>query len=75
MADTHALGETERAFVVQRLTDAVDLAKAVAAAKNLRRVRRREDGEGLEAALAAAERTSLAGFVSEAENESRLAGG
>jgi transposase len=64
MADTHALGETERAFVVQLLTDAPDLAKAVAAAKNLRRVLRRDGGEGLEAALATAERTSLAGFVS-----------
>jgi transposase len=64
MADTDALGETERAFVVQLLTDAPDLAEAVAAAKNLRRVLRREGGEGLEAALAAAERTSLAGFVS-----------
>ena len=54
MADTHALGETERAFVVQLLTDAPDLAKAVAAAKNLRRVLRRDSGEGLEAALATA---------------------
>ena len=64
MADTHALGETERAFVVQLLTDALDLAKAVAAAKNLCRVLRGDGDERLEAALATAEHTSLAGFVS-----------
>lgn len=63
MADTEALDETERAFVVRLLTDAPDLAEAVAAAKNLRRVLRRESGEGLEPALAAAESTSLAGFA------------
>lgn len=64
MADTEALDETERVFVVQLLTDTPDLAEAVAAARNLRRVLRREGDEGLEAALAAAERTDLAGFAS-----------
>jgi transposase len=63
MVDTDALGETECAFVVQLLTDAPDLAEAIAAAKNLRCVLRRESDRGLEAALAAAERTSLASFA------------
>lgn len=63
MADIETLGETARAFVVQLLAEAPDLAAAVAAAKALRRVLRRESGEGLEAALAAAERTSLVSFA------------
>ena len=64
MADTDALSKTERAFVELLFTDVPDLAGAVAAAKNLRQVLRRKGGESLDAALAAAEHTALAGFVS-----------
>jgi transposase len=64
MADNDALGETERAFVELFLTDVPELAEAVAAAKNLHQVLRRKDGGSLDAALAAAEHTSLVGFVS-----------
>jgi transposase len=63
MADIATLGDTARVFVVQLLAEVPDLAAAVAAAKDLRRVLRREGGEGLEAALVAAERTSLASFA------------
>ena len=64
MADTDALSETERAFVELLFTDVPELADAVAATKNLRQVLRRKGGKSLNAALAAAEHTALAGFVS-----------
>ncbi len=63
MAAAETLPPTDRAFVEQLLADAPELARAVAAAKQLRRVLRREGEEDLEGTLAAAEGTPLAGFA------------
>jgi transposase len=64
MTELAALGETERAFVVQLLADEPELAQAVAAARNLRRILCRESSRNLDTVLAAVERTALAGFAS-----------
>ena len=63
MADIDKLDDDERSFVVRLLAEASDLADAVAAAKRLRRVLRKESDEPLLDVLAAAEDTPLAGFA------------
>jgi transposase len=63
MADAPTLNETERAFVARLLDEAPDLAAALAAAKRLHRVLRRDSDESLADVLTAAEATSLADFA------------
>jgi transposase len=63
MAAPETLKEVERIFVAKLLEEAPDLAHALAAAKQLRAVLRREGEEDLDQALAAAEETALAGFA------------
>ena len=63
MTAAEVLPATDRAFVARLLGDAPELGRAIAAAKQLRRVLRREGNEDLEGALAAAEGTPLASFA------------
>jgi transposase len=64
MADTGALPEAERAFVGRLLADAPGLADAIAVAKRLNRLLRREGGEeGLDRVLADAAGMPLAEFA------------
>ena len=63
MVDASTLDETERAFVARLLDEAPDLAAALAAAKRLHRVLRRDSDESLADVLTAAEATSLADFA------------
>ena len=63
MTSADMLPATDRAFVKRFLGDVPELARAIAAAKQLRRVLRREGEDDLEDALAAAEGTPLANFA------------
>jgi transposase len=63
MAETEALPEAERAFVTRLLTDAPLLAKALAAAKRLNGLLRRQSQESLTEVLTALEETALAPFA------------
>jgi len=63
MADMDKLADDERQFVTRLLADAPKLADAVAAAKQLHRVLRKEGDEPLRDVLAAAADTLLAGFA------------
>ena len=63
MADTDKLAEGDRRFVVRLLADAPKLADAVAVAKRLHRVLRKEGDEPLQDVLTAAADTLLAGFA------------
>ena len=63
MTDTDKLADGERRFVVRLLADAPKLAGAVAVAKRLHRVLRKEGDEPLQDVLAAAADTLLAGFA------------
>jgi len=63
MADTDTLPETERAFVGLLLADAPGLAEAVAVAKRLNRLLRRESEESLDQVLTDTVGTLLAEFA------------
>ncbi len=63
MGDTDALPEAERAFVGRLLAEAPGLADAVAVAKRLNRLLRRESEESLDQVLDAAASTLLATFA------------
>ncbi len=63
MADTDKLADGERRLVARLLADAPKLAGAVAVAKRLHRVLRKESDEALSKVLAAAADTPLAGFA------------
>ena len=63
MADADELDADDRPFVARLLAEAPELADAVAAAKRLRRMLRKEGDEALPDVLAAAEDTPLAGFA------------
>lgn len=63
MADTDKLADGDRRFVAHLLADAPKLAGAVAVAKRLHRVLRKEGDERLQDVLAAAADTLLAGFA------------
>jgi transposase len=69
MADAATLGETERAFVTRLLDAEPDLAAALAVAKRLHRVLRRDASESLADVLAAAEGTSLAHFAAQLQRD------
>jgi transposase len=69
MADAVTLGETERAFVTRLLDAEPDLAAALAVAKRLHRVLRRDASESLADVLAAAEGTSLAHFATQLQRD------
>ena len=63
MADTDALAEEERAFVAKLLTEAPELADAVAVAKRLNLLLRRKSEETLDQVLKDAAGTQLAEFA------------
>jgi transposase len=63
MAEADALPAADQAFVTRLLAEVPELAQAVAAAKQLNRVLRRESEEDLEDVLAAANGTLLADFA------------
>ena len=63
LADMDQLADGDRLFVAQLLADAPKLADAVAVAKRLHRVLRKEGEEPLQDVLAAAANTLLAGFA------------
>lgn len=69
MAQAATLGETERAFVIRLLDAEPDLAKALAVAKRLHRVLRRDTSESLADVLVEAERTSLARFAAQLQRD------
>jgi transposase len=69
MADAAMLGEAERAFVTRLLDAEPDLAEALAVAKRLHRVLRRDASEGLADVLAAAEGTSLVHFAAQLQRD------
>lgn len=63
MADTDKLANGDRRFVARLLADAPKLADAVAVAKRLQRILRKEEDGSLQDVLAAAADTLLAGFA------------
>ena len=63
MADTDKFADSDRRFVARLLTDAPKLADAVAVAKRLHRILRKEEDRSLQDVLAAAADTLLAGFA------------
>lgn len=65
MLEPRTLSRPDRAFAERLLKDIPRLAATVAAAKRIERVLRKQSDETLDDALAAAERTQLAGFVTE----------
>jgi transposase len=69
MADAATLGEAERTFVTRLLDAEPDLAAALAVAKRLHRVLRRDASETLTDVLAAAEGTSLAHFAAQLQRD------
>jgi transposase len=69
MADAATLGETERAFITRLLDAEPALAEALAVAKRLHRVLRRDASESLADVLAAAEGTSLAHFAAHLQHD------
>ena len=71
MADAATLGETERAFVTRLLDAEPYLAEALAVAKRLHRVLRRDTSESLADVLVAAERTSLAHFAAQLQRDAK----
>jgi transposase len=71
MADARTLSQPDQAFVLRLLEEVPDLAATVGAAKRLEAVLRRRSDETLADALAAVERTPLAGFVAELRKDIR----
>jgi transposase len=69
MADAATLGEAERTFATRLLDAEPDLAAALAVAKRLHRVLRRDASETLTDVLAAAEGTSLAHFAAQLQRD------
>ena len=69
MADTGKLADGDHRFVARLLADAPKLADAVAVAKRLHRVLRKEGGEALAEVLAAANDTLLAGFAASLDRD------
>ena len=69
MADAATLGEAERTFVARVLEAEPALAEALAVAKRLHRVLRRDASESLADVLAAAEGTSLAHFAAHLQHD------
>jgi transposase len=69
MADATTLGEAERTFVARVLEAEPALAEALAVAKRLHRVLRRDASESLADVLAAAEGTSLAHFAAHLQHD------
>jgi transposase len=69
MADAATLGEAEHAFITRLLDAEPDLAAALAVAKRLHRVLRRDAGETLTDVLAAAEGTSLTHFAAQLQRD------
>jgi transposase len=65
MAEAGTLPEADRAFVTRLLEEVPALTAAITAAKRLARLLRRQSDEALDAVLAAAADTQLAGFVAE----------
>ncbi len=65
MAEADTLCEADRAFVTRLLAEVPALAAAIATAKRLTRVLRRQSDEMLDDVLAAAADTPLAGFITE----------
>jgi transposase len=71
MADAAVLGEAEHIFVTRVLEAEPDLAKALAVAKRLHRVLRRDASENLTEVLAAAEGTSLVHFAAQLQRDAK----
>lgn len=71
MADARTLSQPDQAFVLRLLEEVPDLAATVGVAKRLEAVLRRRSDETLADALAAVERTQLAGFVAELRKDIR----
>jgi transposase len=69
MADAATLGEAEHTFVTRVLDAEPNLAEALAVAKRLHRVLRRDASETLTDVLAAAEKTSLAHFAAQLQRD------
>jgi transposase len=69
MADAATLGEAEHTFVTRVLDAEPNLAEALAVAKRLHRVLRRDASETLTDVLAAAEGTSLAHFAAQLQRD------
>ena len=65
MAEADTLSEADRAFVTRLLAEVPALSAAIAAAKRLTRVLRRQGDGTLDEVLAAAADTPLAGFITE----------
>ncbi len=65
MAEADTLSEADRAFVTRLLAEVPALSAAIATAKRLTRVLRRQSDEMLDDVLAAAADTPLAGFITE----------
>jgi transposase len=65
MAEAGTLPEADRAFVTRLLEEVPALTAAITAAQRLARLLRRQSDEALDAVLAAAADTQLAGFVAE----------